>query len=164
MVSLVTGARGLLGRHLVPALRRGRTGDVLGVVRRGPIGDSEIECDLSDAPSVARMLASIQPTHIFHLARRFGIQVVVARVFNLLGEGLRDYLRPGDAAGALITLMRMGQPGEIYNVGSGVPVRMREVLTAMLAEAGVPECPVRVEPAHSGMSQHVPSCTRMSRN
>jgi GDP-4-dehydro-6-deoxy-D-mannose reductase len=267
MVSLVTGARGLLGRHLVLALRRGGAGEVLGVVRRGPIGDSEIQCDLSDAASVGRMLSSIQPTHIFHLAgsftnvlqedlgnnvlaagnllaavaerapatrvvvtgsaaeygvvaaasnpvpedhpaspctvygvtkllqtdlslfygRRFGIQVVVARVFNLLGpgaspllfvgnveqqisrvlagsqdgltlghlDGLRDYLRPSDAADALITLMRTGRPGEIYNVGSGVPIRIRDVLTAMLAEAGVPDCPVHVEPAQSGTSGHV---------
>ena len=268
MVSLVTGARGLLGRHLIAALRRSGTDRVVGVVRRGSRDDSEIACDLSEPASVARMLASIQPNRIFHLAgsfsnvldedlrnnvlaagnllawvadrapaarvvvtgsaaeygivaaesnpvredhpacphtvygvtkrlqtdlslfygQRFGVDVVVARVFNLLGpgasarlfvgsveqqihrviagaqdcltvgnlDGLRDYLRPADAADALVTLMRFGQPGEIYNVGSGVPVRVRDVLTAMLAEAGVPECPIHVDPAHSAISQHVP--------
>jgi GDP-4-dehydro-6-deoxy-D-mannose reductase len=268
MVSLVTGARGLLGRHLILALRRLGTSDVLGVVRRGPGDESEIECDLSDAASVTRMIGSTQPARIFHLAgsfsnvleedlrnnvlaagnllasvaerapaarvlvtgsaaeygvvdadsnpvredypacphtvygvtkllqtelslfyhRRFGTDVVIARVFNLLGpgasarlfvgsveqqirgvlagsrdgltvgplEGLRDYLRPADAADALMTLMRRGEAGEIYNVGSGVPVGVRDVLTVMLAEAGVPECPVHVEPAQSGTSGHIP--------
>jgi nucleoside-diphosphate-sugar epimerase len=268
MVSLVTGARGLLGRQLVAALRRSGADDVLGVVRRGPGDDSEIECDLTDGPSVARMIASTRPAHIFHLAgsfsnvleedlrnnllaagnllasvaerapaarvvvtgsaaeygvvgadsnpvredhpacphtvygatkllqtelslfyrRRFGVHVVVARVFNLLGPGasarlfvgrveqqirgvlagsqdgltvghleaLRDYLTPAQAADALITLMHLGRPGEIYNVGSGVPVRVGDVLTAMLAEAGVPDCPVHVDPEHSGTGQHVP--------
>jgi nucleoside-diphosphate-sugar epimerase len=268
MVSLVTGARGLLGRQLVASLRRSGTDDVLGVVRGRPDDASEIECDLADAASVARLIASTQPAHIFHLAgsfsnvleedlrnnvlasgnllasvaerapaarvvvtgsaaeygavgadsnpvredspacphtvygatkllqtelslfyrRRFDVNVVVARVFNLLGPGasarlfvgrveqqirrvlagsqdgltvghleaLRDYLTPAQAADALITLMHLGRPGEIYNVGSGVPVRVGDVLTAMLAEAGVPDCPVHVEPARSGTSHHVP--------
>jgi GDP-4-dehydro-6-deoxy-D-mannose reductase len=268
MVCLVTGARGLLGRHVLATLRQDSGGDIRSIVRGEPENETEIRCDLSDPAAVARVLDATQPDRIFHLAgsfsnvfeedlrnnvlaagnllgwvadrspatrvvvtgsaaeygvvtadsnpvredhptrphtvygvtkllqtdvslfhhRRFGVNVMVARVFNLLGpgasprllvgsveqqihrvldgssecvtvgnlDGVRDYLAPAHAAAALLTLMRLGQPGEIYNVGSGVPVRVRDVLDAMLAEAGLSGCPVRVEAAPAHRSHDVP--------
>ena len=267
MVCLVTGARGLLGRHLVAALRR-RTGwELHEVVRGEPQNDTELQCELSDATSVAGLLTATQPDCIFHVAgsfsnvfdvdlrnnvlaaghllawvaeskphtrivvtgsaaeygpveresnpvvethptrprtvygvtkllqtelcsfywRTFGVRVVVARVFNLLGpgaserlfvgsveqqirrvldnsldclevgnlDGIRDYLSPAAAADALITLMSFGVPGEVYNVGSGVPVSVRTVLQAMLADAGLPDCCVRERPGNPEKGQEV---------
>ncbi len=268
MVCLVTGVRGLLGRHLVAALRRTSDWDVCGVVRGEPANDTEVQCDLSDPAATARLLTATQPRRVFHLAgsfsnvwevdlrnnvlaagnllgwvaeqkldtrvvvagsaaeygavapesnpvseehparphsvygvtkllqtesslfyrRRFGVDVVIARIFNLLGPGAserlfvgsvegqirrvldgsldcltvgnldasRDYLDPVRAADALITLMRYGGAGEVYNVGSGVPVPMRDLLRALLAESGVPTCPVREQAATAERSHDVP--------
>jgi GDP-4-dehydro-6-deoxy-D-mannose reductase len=120
--------------------------------------------------------------------RRFGVDVVIARIFNLLGPGAserlfvgsveqqirrvrdhsldcltvgnldasRDYLAPARAAEALITLMRCGGAGEVYNVGSGVPVPMRDLLRALLAEGGVETCPVREQVATAEKGHDVP--------
>lgn len=56
---LVTGAAGMVGSHVVDALKaQGRS--VVGVGRK--------ECDLRDAGMTHRMFAMIKPTHVFHSA------------------------------------------------------------------------------------------------
>ena len=56
---LVTGAAGMVGSHVVDALKaQGRS--VVGVGRK--------ECDLRDADMTHRMFAMIKPTHVFHSA------------------------------------------------------------------------------------------------
>lgn len=65
-------------------------------------------------------------------------------------DSWRDYLAAPEAAGALALLMRKARPGEIYNVGSGRPVRMRALLEDMLAEGGVPLSAVESAPGAAG--------------
>ena len=42
--------------------------------------------------------------------------------------------------------MRLGNPGEIYNVGSGTPLRMRDLLETILAEECLGWEQVEVQP------------------
>jgi len=95
-----------------------------------------------------------------------GVDVVVARVFNLRGLGLstrlfvgriseqideilqgrrtkvevgslsatRDYLMIDAAAKQIAAILVFGESGQVYHVGSGVPITMRELLTQTLAE------------------------------
>ena len=54
----------------------------------------------------------------------------------------RDYIELDQAAEQLLAIAEHGISGEIYNVGSGVPRKMRSILRDMLAKAGVSEWPV----------------------
>ena len=99
-----------------------------------------------------------------------GIDAVVARVFNLAGEGLslrlfygrllslinsykrgeieklsfgnldavRDYINFDDASTLIFAIADKGVKGEVYNVGSGVPVRIRDLLCKLLEENNIP--------------------------
>lgn len=70
------------------------------------------------------------------LARiRDGLQPPELAVGNL--DARRDYLDARDAAAALEVLMRRGTSAAVYNAGSGRSVRMRALLDAMSAAAGV---------------------------
>jgi GDP-4-dehydro-6-deoxy-D-mannose reductase len=64
---LITGAAGFVGRHLTAHLQA--CGDeVLGVDRQ-PVDGSDLPgVDITDADAVARLLADVQPTAIYHLA------------------------------------------------------------------------------------------------
>jgi len=68
----------------------------------------------------------------------------VMRVGNLSAQ--RDFLDVRDVAQAYVALLDRGEPGEIYNVCSGVPVSMAEVLRLLIAVAHVP-VEVREDPA-----------------
>lgn len=99
------------------------------------------------------------------LARGFGGDAVVARLANVYGPGdrhrsrlvpgtvtavlegrrpvirgdsgaQRDLLHVDDAAAALVALAEGGRAGEAYNVGSGEPHSVREVVDAVLEAAG----------------------------
>jgi GDP-4-dehydro-6-deoxy-D-mannose reductase len=113
------------------------------------------------------------------------VEVVVARVFNVVGPGTpghlapgafasqvariadgrqepeiavgdlrmrRDYLDRRDVASALELLMRRGEPGEIYNVGSGRSRPMSALLDGLIAAAGV-KARVRVDPSRLRRSE-----------
>lgn len=99
-----------------------------------------------------------------------GVDAVVARVFNLAGEGLsprlfygrllslinsykrgeieklsfgnldavRDYINFDDASTQIIAIANRGIQGEVYNVGSGVPVRIKDLLCRLLDENNIP--------------------------
>jgi GDP-4-dehydro-6-deoxy-D-mannose reductase len=68
----------------------------------------------------------------------------VLRVGNLAAQ--RDFLDVRDAAQAYVALLDRGESEEIYNVCSGVPVRMAELLRLLISVAHVP-VEVREDPA-----------------
>ena len=102
-------------------------------------------------------------------ANNYGSRVMVARTFNLLGEGMsdklfagrveqqirdvlsgttdrirvggldskRDYIDIDSACAMYLAIALKGLPGEIYNVGSGKAISMRELLQLMLDTAGL---------------------------
>lgn len=68
MVTLVTGATGFLGRHLVGRLRS-RGDDVWGVSRSGDARDGRLlALDLADAGACREAIARLKPSVVFHLA------------------------------------------------------------------------------------------------
>ncbi len=101
----------------------------------------------------------------------FDMDIVMARTFNLMGEGFptrlfvgnllkqivdykngavkkiqvgnlenkRDYLHVTNACKYYISIMNFGLQGEIYNVGSGVSVKTRDILNKILLENGIDE-------------------------
>jgi GDP-4-dehydro-6-deoxy-D-mannose reductase len=100
--------------------------------------------------------------------------VLIARTFNLVGPGLpphliagalvhqflaaaeeirvgnihtaRDFIDVRDAVRAYWLLVRRGQPGGIYNVSSGIPVSVREVLDVLSRVSGRSPC-IRIDPS-----------------
>ena len=52
-------------------------------------------------------------------------------------EAIRDYVCAAEAVEQILAIADCGAAGKVYNVGSGNPVRMRELLSAMLAEHGL---------------------------
>lgn len=66
---LVTGARGLIGRHALPVLAEG--GAALHAVSRdgaGPGATMWHACDLTDPQAAAELVRELRPTHLLHLA------------------------------------------------------------------------------------------------
>jgi GDP-4-dehydro-6-deoxy-D-mannose reductase len=49
----------------------------------------------------------------------------------------RDYLPVDQAVEAYVRIMERGIPGEVYNVGSGVPVQVSDFLARLLASHGL---------------------------
>jgi GDP-D-mannose dehydratase len=84
-------------------------------------------------PSFARQIAWIEA----------GLQEPVLRVGNL--EVQRDFTDVRDVVRAYRLLLERGEPGEVYNIGSGRPRSIREVLETMLAMAQV-EVRIEVDP------------------
>ncbi len=112
-------------------------------------------------------------------ASTFGLDVIVARTFNLLGRGVseklfvgnvqkqidavqagerdrisigsldaeRDYIDIADACALYYAIATKGVAGEVYNVGSGKPVIMRDLLLDMLHHARLDESIVDEEAA-----------------
>jgi GDP-4-dehydro-6-deoxy-D-mannose reductase len=52
-------------------------------------------------------------------------------------ETRRDYLHVEKAADDFVTIMEKGVPGDVYNVGSGSSVRIRDLLETILRENGL---------------------------
>lgn len=93
--------------------------------------------------------------YCFAYAASYGVQAVVLRAFNIFGplmnkyvihdltrkllrngrqltilgdgEQVRDYLYVDDAVRALVLAAERGVPGEVYNLGSGQPVRIADL-------------------------------------
>lgn len=86
------------------------------------------------APSIARQIALIEK----------GLLEPVIRVGNI--ETRRDLTDVRDVVRAYAALMERGEPGEIYNVGSGVGRSIRSLLDALLSRSRVP-VHVEIDPA-----------------
>jgi len=109
---------------------------------------------------------SIQTTLAQYFHRVAGIPIVVARPFNILGKGLsnrlsighfmaqidaaedggtirvgnidtsRDFLESREVAQGFMNLLFHGDPGEVYNLCSGVPTRIGDVLEQLIQQSG----------------------------
>lgn len=64
------------------------------------------------------------------LAERLEEDPVVLEVGNL--DAQRDFLHVEDGADAFVTLIERGEPGAIYNLGSGTPFSIREALEKLI--------------------------------
>ncbi len=80
------------------------------------------------------------------------------------GAAVRDFIHADDAARGLVTIGLRGEPGGVYNVGSGHPVTVRTVATHVAKAAGLPadaiEVDGRVEVAK--VSRFFPSVQRLA--
>ena len=70
-----------------------------------------------------------------------GLREPVMRVGNLSAE--RDFTDVRDIVRGYYLALERGEPGEVYNVGSGRAYAMQEILDALL---GMSHVPIRVEP------------------
>jgi len=61
------------------------------------------------------------------------------------GAAVRDFIHAEDAARGLLTIGLRGEPGGVYNVGSGHPVTVRTVATHVAKAAGLPEDAIEVD-------------------
>ncbi len=70
MRALITGVGGFVGPHLVRELRRSTDWAVFGLCRQRGAGEgyTPLVADLLDRERVARVVAAVAPTHVFHLA------------------------------------------------------------------------------------------------
>lgn len=51
---------------------------------------------------------------------------------------IRDYLEVADAVRCYCLIMEHGRKGEVYNVGSGQPITLRDMVYALLEREGIP--------------------------
>jgi GDP-4-dehydro-6-deoxy-D-mannose reductase len=102
----------------------------------------------------------------FYFARNRALPILVARTFNIFGEGLsselsvgyfmrkiaelpnfgemkvgnlstsRDFLEVEQVVAAYWTLLQKGMPGQVYNVCSGRPTKMEDILKRIIKESG----------------------------
>jgi GDP-4-dehydro-6-deoxy-D-mannose reductase len=71
-----------------------------------------------------------------------GLQPPVMQVGNL--SACRDFTDVRDIVRAYALLMRHGVAGEVYNLGTGQAVMIRDLLDSMLAES---QAPIEVQPS-----------------
>jgi GDP-4-dehydro-6-deoxy-D-mannose reductase len=64
-------------------------------------------------------------------------------VYNL--ESSRDFIHVEDIAAALVALAEKGQPGEVYNIASGVTTRTKALLENLLDAAGIPHDKIELD-------------------
>ncbi len=64
-------------------------------------------------------------------------------LFNL--DGIRDYISVDKAVNYYQLLMEKGEAGTVYNVGTGIPTSIKDLLIELLEEAELPFSVVKVE-------------------
>ena len=120
---LVTGITGFTGSHLVQFLRQeaGVPAELHGVSRtagKSPEGVRFWSCDLSDAAAVHELVATVQPTKIYHLAGSFSNEFSVDYAGNVTTT--RNLL---EGVGALPSqscrMLVVGSAAEYGRVGEG---------------------------------------------
>jgi GDP-4-dehydro-6-deoxy-D-mannose reductase len=119
--------------------------------------------------SVYGLTKSFQTQLMSYYFRAFGLDLVMARTFNLFGEGAspnllignlyrqladyqankidkiklgnlstqRDYISIDSAVADYFLLMNRGKSGEVYNVGSGKPILMENLVKNILQAHGL---------------------------
>ncbi|MBI5847479.1 MAG: GDP-mannose 4,6-dehydratase [Nitrospirae bacterium] len=137
--------------------------------------DNPVREDHPLSPVSLYGLSKVYQTELMKYYRNvFDMDIVMARTFNLLGEGFslklfvgnllqqiadykhgivdkirvgnlenkRDYLPVADAVGFYKIIMDRGVSGQIYNVGSGKSVKIRNILNKLISENGIEQSSV----------------------
>jgi GDP-4-dehydro-6-deoxy-D-mannose reductase len=136
---------------------------------------SSEECPVSESvtlkPASVYALTKVYQTQLMdYYVSKFGLDIVMARPFNLLGRNCseklfigslysqidklqsfeidaiklgqlsasRDYIDVNEAARHLQKIMDCGVSGQVYNVASGVPIKMKDLLLGILEAESVP--------------------------
>lgn len=134
-----------------------------------PPSGAVTETTLLRPVTIYGMTKAIQTVLMEYFCRNSGMDIVMARTFNLFGQGCspnlfpgrvaeqiervqqglqakielrslvsrRDYLDVKDAVCAYARIMNHGKTGEVYNVGSGVPMKMFDLLQRLLLGSGL---------------------------
>ena len=132
------------------------------------------ETHLLNPVSVYGLTKAMQTQIGTYYASACGLDVVIARLFNVYGSGLserlfvgnaerqikqfkrgeidqfvfgnldseRDYISTDEATQLIMLIAQQGIRGSVYNVGSGKPIRMRELLMQMLDKANILDAPI----------------------
>lgn len=136
------------------------------------------DCPVSETSALRPVsiygLTKAWQTELAHFYASGGVDVVVARIFNLCGEGLserlfigkiyqqfeqirngsrkklevgnlsaiRDYIAIPEAVEQLISIFQFGERGNVYHIGSGRPITMRDLLAQQLAAHNLRNVPV----------------------
>jgi nucleoside-diphosphate-sugar epimerase len=158
------GASRLLGRAFLAAGGR----RIVGVGTCAEYGPSDVPCDERATPLVPSTLYGMRKaaTHaaLAGMAAEHGATLAWARIFHLYGPGepparlvpsvidallagrpaetshgeqVRDFLHVDDVAEALVALTDTTVDGAV-NIGSGIPVRLRDVVTEIARQIGRP--------------------------
>ena len=155
---------------------------------RQPCPRTGIKEDAGLLPStIYGLTKSMQTQLLSYYHRTHGVDGVVARTFNLYGDGSspslfpgrvlqqieavkageqadivvgklearRDYIHVSEAVKAYLRIMHAGEPGEIYNVGSGVPIQVSEMLGRLLSAHGLGWNVVRIDRTLGGRTVDV---------
>ena len=132
----------------------------------GSITGNPVREDADVRPVSMYGLSKLYQTLLYeYFFRNYGLPTVIARTFNILGEGLspllsigsfmkqiealplggtvkvgnistrRDFLHISEVVKRYWNLLMKGMPGEIYNVCSGVPKTIGDVLEDMIRES-----------------------------
>lgn len=149
-----------------------------GLINAGenPVGESQ-----PLRPLRIQGLTKTYQTYLMNFyCRTYGMDLVMARTFNLSGEAKliskslfignvgeqiekikqgqiskievgnleaqRDYLDVREAVKYYQKIMEQGEASEVYNVASGIPVKMRDLLASLLKEAGLDMSVVKEKP------------------
>ena len=137
--------------------------------------------------SVYGLSKACQTQLMAYFRRTQGMDIVMARIFNLDGDGVspllfagrvrtqiedylakkaktievgdlsayRDYLPVDEAVSDLIAVMEYGEMGEVYNIGSGNPVQMKEYLKHLLDHHEIAMDAVKVDDSLETKSSRV---------
>ena len=70
-------------------------------------------------------------------------------------DARRDYIHVSEAIRAYLRIMHWGEPGEVYNVGSGVPMQVSELLGRLLSAHGLEWDVVQIDRTLRGSSADV---------
>lgn len=136
-------------------------------------------------PASVYALTKVYQTQLMEFyVSKFGLDIVMARPFNLLGPNCseklfvgrlysqikqfknseidviklgnlsasRDYIKVEEAANHFVKIMDRGDSGQIYNVASGVPIKMENLLTTILKEENISSKYVLTDDKRTNMS------------
>lgn len=119
---LITGLAGFTGRHVADLLSR-YNWDVVGLSNTDDaIGYPLFKCDLQDLDGLKSAIASIQPSHILHLAALSHVIGDPASFYHVNVVGTENLLEAIGASGANVKKMVIASSANIYGQTANLPI------------------------------------------